>query len=63
MEKRTGSVDQPELRKYLVRYRTDPSTPLNLDFDAFVVVFNAFLAAQRSGDLDHATGWGLVQTA
>ena len=44
-------VEESRLAKYLLRFRTEPATPLNLDFDAFVGVYNSILSAQASGAL------------
>ena len=48
---RSTASDERILATYLKRFRTEPSTPLNLDFDAFAGVYNSFLAAQASGEL------------
>ena len=42
------------LAAYVQRFRDDPAVPLNLDFDAFVRVYNALLKAQMSGELHEA---------
>lgn len=39
------------LARYLTRLRKEPSTPLNLEFDAFVSVYNGLLDAQVTGEL------------
>jgi hypothetical protein len=44
-------VNRNLLASYLRRFRVEPGTPLNLDFDAFVEVYNSFLAEERSGRL------------
>ena len=45
------AIEERVMRKYLVSLRTEPSTPLNLDFDDFVDVYNKFVHAQASGKL------------
>ena len=49
-----GGAEETVLRKYLQTFRTEPSTPLNLDFDAFVGVYNSFVTAQLNGELASA---------
>ena len=52
-----GAVDERLLARYLLRFRSDPATPLALDFDAFVGVYNSFLAEERSGRLAQVLMW------
>ena len=49
-------VDEGLLAGYLLRFRTEAQTPLELDFDSFVNVYNSFLEAQQSGELARALG-------
>ena len=51
LRKRMEAVDDEVLRRYLRTYREQPETPLNLDFDAFVAVYNTFVSRLRSGQL------------
>ena len=48
---RMEAVEDDVLRRYLFPLRTEPTTPLNLDFDAFVGIYNRFVALQASGEL------------
>ena len=55
------AVDDSLLSDYFKGYRTEPSTPLELDFEAFVSVYNDFVLAQQNGDfgsmLAHTPEW------
>ena len=46
--KQNRAVDRATLAQYLTTFREEPDTPLNLDFDAFVSVYNSFSAKMRS---------------
>lgn len=52
MRRRMAIVEQKVLCEYLQSFRADPDTPLNLEFDAFVGVYNSFLTAQATGELE-----------
>ena len=49
--KHGANVARSALEAFLRGFRTEPSTPLELDFEAFVDVYNAFLLAQQRGAL------------
>ena len=51
VRKHMGTVEPSVLRSYLRGFRDEPSTPLNLDFDAFVEVYNSIVGEQRRGGL------------
>ena len=50
------------LARYVQRFRTAPDAPLNLDFDAFVGVYNSLIQAQSSGELRTVLGGAAIDS-
>ena len=56
MRKRMAGTDAKVLTEYMRRFRKSPDTPLDLEFDEFVKVYNSFLEEWEGGAFHDSPG-------